>query len=377
MKIKLRLENLETRETPSSSQLFAVSQDGNDAVTVYANNGPIGPAGNPTSFAGSGRTLKSFNAYDGATPGVGVRLAVGDVTGDGIDDVVTVPTSGTVTRVRIFDGSSFLNAQLKLVREFFPFGPAFNAGAFVAIGNVDISGGFQQEIVVGTDGGGPATVNVFNSAGGVIRNVVPFGGFGGSVRVASGDANGDGRSDIICAAGPGGGPHVKIYDSFGSFVIDEFFAYDPGMLSGVYVAAGELDGVPNRTDIATGPGEGASPHVKVWSAAPGQRYYTKAEAFTSDARNLQGQRVGIGNLDLRSNRQSLYVGDGPNVNYALIPQSTNSERRLRPFSMDDFVFGVPVQSGTINAVSRLVPENINIFDPFFNNRTTGGLYPCL
>jgi FG-GAP repeat protein len=61
--------------------------------------------------------------------------------------------------------------------------------------------------------------------------------FTGRLRVAAGDVNGDGVADIITAAGPGGGPHVKIFDGVTFAEIGSFFAYAPSFTAGVYVAA--------------------------------------------------------------------------------------------------------------------------------------------
>jgi hypothetical protein len=47
--------------------------------------------------------LASFYAYNPAFSG-GVRVAVGDVTGDGVDDVVMVPGPGGGPHVRVMDG---------------------------------------------------------------------------------------------------------------------------------------------------------------------------------------------------------------------------------------------------------------------------------
>src|SRR5262249_14830687 len=71
-----------------------------------------------------------------------------------------------------------------------------------------------QSVATGADAGGAPVVNVFNPATGALVtsfNGLPV-GFAGGVRVAVGDVNGDGTDDIICAAGRGGGPEVRVYD---------------------------------------------------------------------------------------------------------------------------------------------------------------------
>ena len=75
--------------------------------------------------------------------------------------------------------------------------------------------------------------------------------FFGGVRVALGDVNGDGVRDIITAPGPGGGPHVRIWNGVDLTEMGGFFAYNPAFAGGVYVAAGDVDG-DGRADIVTG-----------------------------------------------------------------------------------------------------------------------------
>jgi hypothetical protein len=92
----------------------------------------------------------------------GVRVATGDITGDGVVDIITGagPTGGP--HVRVWDGAT---------RTEYNFGGLATNGFFA-----------------------------FTS------------GFTGGIFVASADINGDGRDDIVVSADSTGGPHVKVFD---------------------------------------------------------------------------------------------------------------------------------------------------------------------
>lgn len=84
-------------------------------------------------------------------------------------------------------------------------------------------------LVTGADAGGGAHVRVHDARdASLLYDIFPYPGFGGGVRVAVGDVNGDGYPDIITAPGAGGSPHVKVYDGRnpnGLPLLANFFAY--------------------------------------------------------------------------------------------------------------------------------------------------------
>src|SRR5262249_4446833 len=114
--------------------------------------------------------------------------------------------------------------------------------------------------------------------------------FYGGVRVAVGDTQGVGHDEIITGAGPGGGPHVKVFDGQTGALVQSFFAYDPSFTGGVYVAAGNYEGPNGRhADILTGPGLSGGPNVKVFN---GQNPAVVLESFM--AFPLAVTTVGLG-----------------------------------------------------------------------------------
>jgi len=242
--VRLNLESLSDRVVPSVTHFFAVGEDigGSPIVQVFDEKGD------------SARTI---TPYDPSFTG-GVRVATGDVTGDGIDDIVTAAGAGGGPHVKVFDG-----ATGQEIRSFYAYGADFHGGVSVAVG--DVTGDGFADIVTGAGPGGGPHVKVFDGrTGAEVQSFYAYdAAFSGGVSVAAGDVNGDGRADIATGAGAGGGPHVKVFDGATGGTLDSFFAYDANFHGGVSVAVGDVTG-DGHADIVTGAGAGGGPHVKVF-----------------------------------------------------------------------------------------------------------------
>jgi hypothetical protein len=269
-----------------------VNGDGTPDVITGA-----GPGGGPhvKVFSGvDGSLLDSFFAYGGGFSG-GVRVAAADVNGDGKADIITGAGPGGGPHVKVFSG-----ADLALLASFFAYDAGFTGGIFVAAG--DVTGDGHADIVTGAGAGGGPHVKAFDGpallAGGsagqlaVDRPLYSFFAFGksfaGGVSVAVGDVNGDGLADIIAGAGPGGGPHVKVFSGGNGGQLASFFAYDASFTGGVSVAAADVNG-DGLADIVTGAGPGGGPHVKAFS---GTDLSLLASFFAYDPTVLGGVFVG-------------------------------------------------------------------------------------
>jgi len=242
-------------------------------LTVLANN-PIsvvgaGPGGGPqvNVYNGDGSLQRAFFAYDAAFRG-GVSVAAGDVNGDGVLDIITGAGPGGGPHVKVFNG-----VDNSLLYSFQAYDPAFRGGVTVAAG--DVNGDGLSDIITGAGPGGGPHVKAFSGKdGSLVTSFFAYAAvFTGGVNVTTGDINGDGRFDIVTGPGPGGGPHVKAFHidlpadiAPTPFVAEEFlsfFAYAPSFTGGVSVATGVVDG-NGFADIITGAGPGGGPHVQAF-----------------------------------------------------------------------------------------------------------------
>ncbi len=221
----------------------------------------------------AGNTVRSFFAFEESFTG-GVNVATGDVTGDGVPDTIVTPRFGGGPVVKVFDGVT--GAE---VRSFFAFDEGFRGGVSVAVG--DVTGDGILDIVVAAGPGGSAHVKAFDGlTGSVVRSFFAYdASFRGGAVVAVADVDGDGIADIVTAPGAGGGPHVQVFDGRTGAVIRSFFAFDPNFTGGVSVAAGDTDG-DGRAEIFASAGTGGGPAVKQFDPDGGE---TASEfAFESD-----------------------------------------------------------------------------------------------
>ncbi|MBN9118180.1 MAG: Ig-like domain repeat protein [Planctomycetes bacterium] len=149
-----------------------------------------------------------LNPYPGYTGPVAV--AVGDMTRDGVPDVVTAAGFGGVPVVVVFDG---ITGQP--VRAFLADAPQFRGGESVAV--TDATGDGIPDIVTAAGPGGGSFVSVFDGATGqLVRAFLAFGPqHRGGVAMMAADVTGDGATDIVTGTAVGGHLVVAVYDTNG------------------------------------------------------------------------------------------------------------------------------------------------------------------
>jgi hypothetical protein len=256
-------------------------------------------------------TNLSFYAYSSAYTG-GVRVAIGDVNGDGYADLITGTGVGGGPHIKVFD---LRGGQPVTIASFFAFEPTFMGGVYVATGDINADG--YADVIVGAGQTGGPRVKVFNGAAGYAINTIAPAmdffaydpSFTGGVTVSAGNRDTQQGDEVITGAGVGGGPNIRSFNAAGQ-LIDNFFAFSTGITSGIFIAAGYVDS-DGTADIIAGTGFGTTTQVAAFFST-GAR--PTALPFTNVF--IGGARVGVvvNSLGQEAFAAAAGPGGGPQVN---------------------------------------------------------------
>ncbi len=228
----------------------------------------------------------------------GVRVAAGDVNGDGIPDAVVTAVAAQ-GHVKVFDGIS--GAE---IRSFFAF-TGFQGTVNVSTG--DVNGDGFADILVSANGAPGGHVKAFSGRDGTeLASFFAYEGFFGNVTVSAADFDNNGVKEIVTAAAANG--HVKVFTGTGTAFtsatlptfVNSFFAFDGFGTGDVNVAAGDLNG-DGIADIVVSSGVGTQGHVKGFNGST----HAVLASFFAFAGSTTGAAValadanGDGLLDIR------------------------------------------------------------------------------
>lgn len=206
----------------------------------------------------TGNVTTSFIAYPDARFRGGVRVAVGDVDGDGTLDIVTAAGPGRAGEVKVFD----LAGNPKPGFTYFPFGSSYRSGVDIALGDVDGDG---RADLVSSASRGAGAVNVARNTGAAFvsqpaKSFVAFGtNHTGGATVAVSGVN-----KIVVGSGVGLQPTVKVYDVSGPSPTSTTFLPNPPTGTGGITVSSKFFNVSASPEIVTAGGFNAGSAIGVY-----------------------------------------------------------------------------------------------------------------
>lgn len=280
------------------------------------------------TLAPTGGRFAPFAGYTGE-----LRVAAGDFNGDAVTDYAVATSPGAGTAVAVVNGrdGSFIVGPTSLW-------PGYTGGFQLAAGDTDGDG--RAELVVAAGTNAPPVVGTFDVVNGGLQLQAAFTAFDaawytGGIRVAAGDINRDGFADVVVTTASGVGAVIGYSGATlrHGAAVQLFSPFMPlaGSPLGLSVAVGDMDG-DGFADMALTFEAGGPAVVGVWSGAAISRFHSRMDLLpaTSSFLSLPGDDIAGARLTMRD-------VDGDGRADLVVASRSQQNRTLRAFTQSQMI----------------------------------------
>jgi hypothetical protein len=218
----------------------------------------------------------------------------------------------------------------------------------VSVATCDVDNNGKDEIIVGAGPGGGPNVRIIWPYSFKVTGFMAYAEtFRKGITVACGDLNGDGEVEIVTGSGPGGGPHIRVFDINGNPKFTPgFFAFEENMRGGVNVAVGDIDG-DGKGEIVAAPGSSGGAHVRVFNY---RGDFKGIDFFPFSPGDRGGVSLAVGNFDGGAEEEIVMAIERFGKSWVKVYKANDQKTIIGEFYAypDFFQAGIRVAAGDID-----------------------------
>ncbi|MBI3120162.1 MAG: carboxypeptidase regulatory-like domain-containing protein [Candidatus Kerfeldbacteria bacterium] len=324
--------------------------DGDGELEIVTTPG-AGMGDHVRAFTKYGTYLGSVFAIDPGFRG-GLNLAAADMNNDGDDEIVVIPELGR-SNLRVLDFNAE-DSTFDLLDWTFVFDEGYQSGSFLTTG--DYNGDNRMDVAISTsDDSGNVQVYELTEDNELERLDGFWAydeGFSHGVRLASGDLDGNGTSDLLTTTEQGTS-HLRAFTYNTETEVFELmaqtFVYDDNFTYGMTVASADMDG-DGKAEVAVAPKYRGAPNVQLFSLNSDNTEFSRtAWIYAYDEGMTKGVNLALVDVD-DDNMAELITGTRSGITntriYDLETTDDETTLELQTWFMafgDTFPGGVNVQ----------------------------------